>query len=95
MAEEPKYQMNIAENYKMFISDAWVIPAASAYTGLSETTIDKAWIKAQKQGKLCVLTVPGHLPPHKRCPICNVTVRREAKFCPTPKPNCEPYSWES
>jgi hypothetical protein len=83
VADKPKYQL--------FIGHDWVIPAAADFTGIPEATIQKAWDKAQKQGKLCVLTVPGDIPAHKKCPVCSVNVRQETMVCPTDK--CA-YSWE-
>lgn len=76
--------------YQLFLQTKWMIPAAADFTGMSETDILKAWDRAVKNRKPCVINVPGELPSMKKCPVCEMNVRADAKECKTP--NCA-YYW--
>lgn len=76
--------------YQMFIQDKWMIPAAADLTGVPEADIQKTWDRAVKETKLCIINVPGDLPTMKKCPVCELNVRQDAKECKTP--DCS-YYW--
>lgn len=69
--------------YNLFLQEEWLVPATADYTGLPITVVQKAWDKAKKAGKLCVIKVPGDLPANKRCGVCETLARREALTCKT------------
>lgn len=71
--------------FELFVQSAWMIPAAADLSGIPVEKVQKIWDAAQKKEKLCILTVPGDLPPMKKCPICELNYRQDATVCNTPK----------
>lgn len=70
-------------SYQLFIQQAWVIPSAADFTGISEEKLRKAFEEADKKKICCVVTVPGDIPPYKKCPICELNTRKNASVCKT------------
>lgn len=58
-----------------------MIPAVADLVGVPVEDVQKAWKKAKKNKKACVLYLAGDLPPMKKCPVCEINMRQDATEC--------------